>query len=499
MGLYSTLEILGRLALLLALWMGLAGMWSLSASPGTAAAFAGSVAVAAGAGAALLAAARRARRRGAASELGPADALAAVTLGWFLAGILGGLPYLFSGVLPSAADAFFESVSGFTTTGATALVEVERLPAAVLLWRSLTQWLGGMGIVMLFVSMAPSLGMGGQLLMRAEFPNPAREKIRPRAAATARHLWALYVAVTAACAVAYRLAGLNWFDAINHAFTTLSTGGFSTRTAGVWEQADVEWVAAAFMFVGGTSFVLQYRLWWLRDWTALRSAAEFWAYLAVALGGSVVAALALLDGEVYGEPLVALRKAAFQVVSLLSTTGYTSASYDRWPPLAAAVLFAVMFVGGMTGSTGGGPKVFRLLVMGKFLSVQLLRVWHPRSVPVLRLGELVLTENLAGAVPAFLFLYMVLWFGGLLAMAAAGLDLVSAATAAVACLGNIGPGFGSVGPAGNYAGVPAAGKVVLAVLMIAGRLEVLGIAALLHPAFWASRAAYRRAALSAAR
>ena len=423
----------------------------------------------------------------AAEALGWREAFLAVALAWVLAGLLGALPFFFSGVLPSPADAFFEAVSGFTTTGATVMVTVEAAPDTVLLWRSALQWLGGMGIVVLFVSLAPRLGAGGVWLFRAEFPNPAREQLLPRVASTARRLWLLYLALTAAAVLGYLAAGLSLFDAVNHAFTSLSTGGFSTRTAGVWERPAAEWVAAAAMFLGSTSFVLQYRLWWMRDWQALRQAPEFWAYAAITAAASLVAAGSLWFGGTYDSALTALRKATFHVVSILSTTGYASADYGAWPPLAAAVIWAAMFTGGMTGSTSGGPKVFRWLVMAQHVGAELLRLVHPRSVHPLRLGGVTLPEGLVGSVGAFLFCYALLWAGGTLVLAAAGLDALEAASGTIACLGNIGPGFGRVGPVGHYADLAAPAKLVLAALMIAGRLEVFGVAVLLHPAFWRRR------------
>lgn len=419
-------------------------------------------------------------------ELRVRDAFFIVTFGWLLAGVLGAMPFVVSGAL-GPVDALFESVSGFTTTGATVFQRVEGLPRAVLLWRSMLQWLGGMGIIVLFVSVVPRLGAGGAHLFRAEFPGPVPEKLLPKIAATARLLWGLYAVVTAAATLAYWATGLSLFDALNHAFTTLSTGGFSTRTAGIWDNPWTEVAAILFMFLGGTSFVLQYRLYRLRDWGALRLAAEFWGYLAIATVSTVLVGAALLRSGVYGDVTTALRKAAFQVVSLLSTTGYTSADYGAWPPLAAAVLFTVMFVGGMTASTGGGPKVFRWLVMFKQVGAEMVRLLHPRSVQLLRLGGQAVPDRVVSDVAAFLVAYLATWFAGVVALAATGLDVVSAASATVASLGNIGPGFGSVGPTGNYAHLSPAAKLLLCVLMVTGRLELYSVLALLHPDFWRSR------------
>ena len=424
--------------------------------------------------------------REAGEELRARDAFVTVTLGWLLAGVLGATPFVLEGVL-GPVDALFESISGFTTTGATVLTRVEELPAALLLWRSMLQWLGGMGIIVLFISVMQRPGAGGAHLFRAEFPGPMPEKLLPRITATARMLWGLYASVTLAAALAYWATGLSLFDAVNHAFTTLSTGGFSTRSAGVWRDPRTEVVATLFMFVGGMSFALQYRLYRLRDWGSLRNASEFWVYLSVAGVATLLVTAATLAAGVYQDPGTAIRKAAFQVVSLLSTTGFTSADYGAWPPLAGAVLFTVMFVGGMTASTGGGPKVLRWMVMLKQSALELVKLLHPRSVQLLRLGGQVVSEPVVIEIGTFLVIYMAAWFGGFIILAATGLDLISAASGAIACLGNIGPGFASVGPTGNYAHLSDIAKVVLSLLMVVGRLELYAVLAALHPEFWRHR------------
>lgn len=474
-------RVLGRLALLLSVCMSLPLGVAL-ADGRCASAFGASMALAAGVGLLMGAASRRAT----AEEPRPRDAFVIVTLGWLLAAVLGAAPFVLAGAL-EPVDALFESTSGFTTTGATVIARVEEMPAALLLWRSMLQWLGGMGIIVLFVSVMQRPGAGGSYLFRAEFPGLMQEKLLPRIAATARLLWGLYAAITLVAVLSYRATGLSLFDAVNHAFTTLSTGGFSTRTAGVWDNPWTEAAATLFMFLGGTSFVLQYRLYRLRDWAALRSASELWAYLGVAGVATLLVMAATLGAGVYHDPVTALRKAAFQVVSLLSTTGFTSADYGAWPPMAGAVLFTVMFVGGMTASTGGGPKVLRWMVMFKQAALELVRLLHPRSVQLLRLGGKTVPERIVIEIAAFLVIYMAAWFAGFIVLAATGLDVVSAASGTIACLGNIGPGFGSVGPTGNYAHLSPLAKIVLSVLMVVGRLEVYSVLAALHPDFWRPR------------
>lgn len=423
-----------------------------------------------------------------AEELEARTAIAVVTLGWAAAGVAGALPFWFSGVFAHWTDALFESVSGFTTTGATVMTHIAAQPRAILLWRSLLQWLGGMGIIVLFVSVFPGLGIGSVQLFKAEVPGPAPEKLLPRVAESGRLLWGIYLALTAAAVALLLLAGLDWFDAVNHGLTSVATGGYSTYDASVAAFANplAEWVLVLFMFLGGTNFALQYRLFRLGDWRAVVADREFWTYTGLLLGASLLVTLDL-HRETGAGVLACLRPAVFQAVSVMTTTGYTTASYDRWPPLSQAVLFVLMWVGGSAGSTSGGPKVIRLLVLVKHGIKELNRLLHPRAVQVLRIGDRPVSEQVFAAVAGFVFLYLTLWFASVVVLAGLGLDLVTAASAAIASLGNIGPGFGAIGPGHTFAGLSPAVKLYLALLMIIGRLEVLIVLVLFHPAFWERR------------
>ena len=418
-------------------------------------------------------------------ELEARTAIAVVTLGWAAAGVVGALPFWLSGIFPHWTDALFESVSGFTTTGATVMANIAAQPRALLLWRSLLQWLGGMGIIVLFVSVFPRLGIGSVQLFRAEVPGPAPEKLLPRVAESGQLLWVIYLALTAAAAALLLLTGLDWFDAVNHALTAVATGGYSTRDTSVAAFANpmAEWVLVLFMFLGGTNFVLQYRLFRLGDWRAVAADREFWTYTGLLLAASVfiMADLHLKTGAGIWE---SLRLGVFHAVSVMTTAGFTTASYDLWPPLSQAVLFVLMWVGGSAGSTSGGPKVIRLLVLVKHGIKELNRLLHSRAVQVLRIGDRPVSERVFAAVAGFVFLYLTVWFASVLVLAGLGLDLVTAASAAIASLGTIGPGFGAIGPGHTYAALPPPAKLYLAFLMIVGRLEVLIVLVLFHPAFW---------------
>lgn len=478
-------QLVGRMVLLMGLFMLVPLAWGLLSGDGAAAAFGLSAALALGAGLAA--------GRPAAEELDVRTALGAVALGWAAAAAVGALPFWVSGALPQGIDAFFESVSSFTTTGATVMTGLAARPRALLLWRSLLQWLGGMGIVVLFVSLFPRLGIGSGQLFRAEVPGPAPEKLLPRVAESARLLWRMYVALTAAAALLLRWSGLDWFDAVNHALTSVATGGHSTRDGGVAALANpwAEGVLVLFMFLGGTNFLLLYRLFRFGDGRAAAGSREFWAYAGLLLAAGLIIAVDL-RGETGAGWLPALRLGVFHAVSVMTTTGFAAADYTGWPDLSQAVLFVLMWVGGSAGSTSGGPKVVRWLVLAKHGARELGRLLHPRAVQVLRIGDQAVSERIFSAVVGFFVLYMLLWLAGAAVLAALGVDLGSAAAAALASLGNVGPGFGAVGPSHTYAPFPPAAKLFLAFLMVVGRLEVLVVLALVHPTFWERRLLRRR-------
>jgi len=417
--------------------------------------------------------------------LRPRDGFFAVTCAWLMAALVGAIPFLIYPTFTGITDAFFESMSGFTTTGATLIDTVEDEPAAILLWRSLSQWIGGVGIVVLVVAVAPATGLASQRIFYAEASGVTDERLTPRIAETAKIIWGIYLALTALGFGAFLLAGMGAFDAINHVFATLATGGFSTRTAslGAFDSLAIELVAIVLMALGGVNFAFY--------WRALRGGGRLWpeaaevrAYVVILLAGIVAVTVTLwASGEVGGLP-GALRDGAFAVTSIMTTTGYTTADFDEWPPLAPLILLTLMFVGGCAGSTSGGMKVIRIMLLLKTARQEVERQLRPKAVQVLRIRGRVFSEELRRGVLGFFYIYVTVFLLGTLTMAAIGLDLVTAASAVIATLNVIGPGLGEVGAIENYAAVPAGGRWVLSFLMLAGRLEIFTVLVLLTPAFW---------------
>jgi trk system potassium uptake protein TrkH len=404
-----------------------------------------------------------------------------VTTAWVLASVFGSLPYEFTGTLPPV-DALFESVAGFTTTGSTMMTDIEGAPRSLLLWRALTQWLGGMGIILFAVALMPLLGVGGMQLFKAEVPGPIADKLTPRVADTARRLWLIYVGFTAIEWILLMGAGLTSYDALCHAFTTMPTGGFSTRnmSIGGFESALVEWIIIVFMVLAGVNFVLHYRLLSGRI-GAVFADAELRYYVLVIAGVTGVMAWVLSDA---GEA-VPIRVALFQVVAILTGTGYATADFERWPSLALLILMQLMILGGMAGSTTGGVKSLRVLIGMRALANVFDRLGHRAAVghPVRYAGKRVPDRVLAG-IWAFLTAYFVIVAVVALIVAAAGYDIVTAASAALTSVGNVGPGLGEIGPTDNFAHFPVAVKFTLCAAMIAGRLELFTLLILFHPEFW---------------
>ena len=433
-------------------------------------------------------------------EVGAREGFAIVGLSWIALSAIGALPFVFGGVLPSYTNAFFETMSGFTTTGATILggartPAIEAIPRAFHFWRSLAHWMGGMGIIVLTLAVLPILGVGGMQLFQAEVPGPSADKLTPRVRETAKRLWLLYVGITA-LEVALLLPAMSLFDAVNHAFATMATGGFSPEggSVGDYDSAYVDGVITAFMFLAGMNFALHYRMLLGEPLTAVKDT-EFRAYVAILAGGTVLLVGAtweptgaLLPGEgaetVYTSLTTAFRYAVFQVVAIVTTTGFGTADYELWAPLASGLLFVLFFCGGMAGSTGGGMKVVRHVLLGKTAYREIRQLVHPKAILPIRLNDTVVDHTTIDNILSFVVLYFGLLFVGTLAVSAMGLDLWSAFTAALSCIGNIGPAFGSVGPTDNYAHIPVLGKWLLALLMVAGRLEIYTVLILFAPAFW---------------
>ena len=414
----------------------------------------------------------------------PRDGFLVVGGAWVTVSVVGAMPYVLCGVL-GPVDAFFEAVSGFTTTGSTVIVDTTVLPRALLLWRAMTQWLGGMGIILFTIAILPLLGIGGMQLFKAEVPGPVTDKVRPRLAATARSLWGIYVGLTAAEWLALRLAGMSGFEALCHSFTTLATGGFSTRNASVGEfgSASVEWIITLFMLLAGINFVLHYRLLAGRFRDVLRDS-ELRYFLAVAAGATVLLALLMAGPGRSFEKTI--RIAAFQAVSILTTTGYVTNDFELWVPAAQVILLVLMVLGGMSGSTGGGVKSLRTLLAFKSLRVTVHCLIHPHAVRPVKYGGAPVPESVLSGVWAFLTAYATLALVGIFVVAAYGYDLMTAVSASLTAIGNVGPGIGEVGAYDNFAHFPGAVKLVLSWLMLLGRLEVFTLLAPMSREFWRS-------------
>ena len=472
--------ILGQFLLALAAAMLLPVAWGLLAGTGGVGPLFGAAFVTAAAGGSLLAVLPRPER-----ELKQREALLLVVLTWVAAAGFGSLPFVWSGYFRSVTDAVFEIVSGFSTTGATILTNVEVLPEPIQLWRCFSHWLGGMGIVLLGLAVLPLVGHGGMSLYRAEFSGAKSEKLKPRIAETALSLYKLYVAFTVAEILALRLAGMTWFEALCHAFSTLGTGGFSTRNASVggFHSPAIEWIVIVFMLIAGVSFVQHYRLFVERRPRSFFTDFEVRAYLLLALAAAALIAPTLIWHNGY-DAARAIRAAAFQVSSIVTTTGFGTENFELWYPLAQLILFGLMFVGGCTGSTAGGIKIARVVALTRVVGREFRRMVEPHGVFTVRLGGKVIPEVTIQSLLNLIYLAMVVLAVSCLLLAAQGVDLLTSIAASVACMFNIGPGFGTVGPAENYAHLPALSKWVLMVCMVAGRLEFYTLIVILTPDFW---------------
>jgi trk system potassium uptake protein TrkH len=422
---------------------------------------------------------RRAGRSpgGAVERLRRVEGLAIVAMTWLAVAFLAAMPFVWAGF--GMIDALFESMSGLTTTGATVLADFGMFGRGMFFWRAMTQWLGGVGVIALFIAVLPRLGIAGRELFFAEAAGPTDEKLTPQLRDTAIALWRIYVALTAAEVLALMIAGMPLYDAICHAFTTLAAGGFSPHPQSVagYQSAAIDWVVIVFMFVAGANFGLQYRA--VRgSRNALVQDEEFRAYAAVVLIAAVLLTLVLVgDGMAGGG---AVRHGLFQVLSILTTTGYASADFQLWSDQAKIVLFLLMFIGGCAGSAAGGPKVVRHVLMARFTLRELRRTLHPRAVLPVKLGGQVVPETILRDVQVFMLFYLLTFSVGAAVVVSLGADLISGITASIACLGNIGPGFGSVGPMGHFGDLHPISKIVLTAEMWIGRLEVMTVLVLLR-------------------
>ena len=417
------------------------------------------------------------------SRLQTRDGFVCVALCWIVLGLFGALPYFFSGSC-DFMDAFFETVSGLTTTGATIFSAPSQLPRGIQFWRALTQWMGGMGILVLVLALLPKISEGSVNLMKAESPGPISTKLRPRTGETARILYRIYIALTVIEAAVLRIVGLPWFDAVTTALTTISTGGFSIRDASIayYHSPLINWILVFFMFAASVNFTLLFLMVTRRFRDAVKSE-ELRVYTGIVVGSSLFIALDLMakTGRSFGS---AIEHAAFQVTTLISTTGYCTEDFDLWPPFCRCVLVLVMFLGGCAGSTAGGVKISRVVVLMKALRRDLRRVMHSREVRPITLDGQRVNEETVSSISVFFFAYIMILLAGTLVVSLDGVDFTSAFTASLTAISNVGPGFGTLGPTCNFGFLSNLSKLVLTLTMLLGRLEIMPLLVLLMPTVW---------------
>ena len=414
------------------------------------------------------------------------DGFIVVVLFWVVLGTSGSIPFmLVDGLKMSLPDAIFESLSGLTTTGATVIVGIDYLPPSILFYRQLLQWLGGMGIIVLAVAILPILGVGGMQLYRAETPGPMKDaKLTPRITETAKALWYIYLGLTVACAIAYLIAGMDLFDAISHSFSTVAIGGFSTHdlSLGYFDNPLVEAIAVVFMFLAGINFSLHFLAWRYRNFKPYIFDSEFKLYAGVMIGVCLVCGIGLCATIYQGDWFHAFRLGIFQAVSIGTTTGFTTAGFQTWPGFLPVLLLFASFVGACAGSTGGGIKVIRILLLYKQGWREIQRLIHPNAILTIKMGGRPVNDRVVDAVWGFFATYVAVFAVLLLSVMATGLDQVTAFSAVAACLNNLGPGLGDV--SAHYGSLTSSAKMILAFAMVLGRLEIFTLLVLLTPTFW---------------
>jgi len=415
--------------------------------------------------------------------ISPREGIAIVALGWIATGFFSALPFYFGNAFNTFTDSFFESVSGITTTGASVMTNIEGVTPSLLLWRSFIQWLGGMGIIVLSLAILPLLGVGGMQMYKAEVPSPIPDKLKPRIRDTAMILWKVYAGITIAEILFLLIGGMSIYDAMNHAFTTMPTGGFSTKNLSVahYDSVYIETVITIFMILAGINFSLHYQM-------LLGKPLAFWKdsecrfFLCFLLIVTLIITINIFP--VYDSIGKAFRYASFQVVSIVTTTGYGSADYELWPGMSQMILLLCMFIGASAGSTGGGMKCLRVMIYFKYCYKELISLIHPRAVRQIKVNSQPVSSDVVSSVLGFLGLFVGLFAISSVLLASMGVDIVTSFSAVASAIGNIGPGLGTVGPTENYAGLPAMGKWLLVWCMLLGRLEIYTIIILLIPEFW---------------
>ena len=416
------------------------------------------------------------------------DGFAAVALCWIVLSLFGALPYTLSGVMPNYVDAVFETISGFTTTGATVLTFIEGQPTGILFWRAQTQWMGGMGVLVLALALVPKLGEGSVYLMRAESPGPIKSKLTPRINDTAKILYSIYIGLTIAEVICLMIAGMPLYDSIIHAFTTISTGGFSVKNASIaaYGSLAIEWIIIIFMFLSGVNFALLYFA-LLRNFRAVFESEELRAYTFMTVGASALIVLDLVLHAAWALDARTVTDSVFQVVTLMTTTGYMTYDYVLWPTFSQVVLILVMFAGGCAGSTAGGIKQIRVVLLFKNLRREVHRILHPRVVKTIKSDGDRVDEPILSGITLFFFAYIFLLLAGTLVVAWDDIGFTAAFTASLTCISNVGPAFDVLGPTSNFFSLSNVSKVILSANMLLGRLEIMPLLLLLFPSLWKKR------------
>ncbi len=416
-------------------------------------------------------------------NIGKREGYLIVSITWIVMSIFGALPFVFSGSVPSFTDAFFETISGFTTTGASILTDIESVPKNILYWRAMTHWIGGMGIIVLTVAILPVLGIGGMQLLIAEMPGIAPDKLHPRITATAKRFWGIYVILTLVEIVLLWAGEMGFYDSVCHAFATMATGGFSTKNDSIAGfMPYTQYVITVFMILAGMNFTLHFFSFHGQFKKVFKNE-EFRAYLTIIVVITVILTSGLVVVEKYNLER-AFRDSIFTVASIITTTGFVTADYITWPVFLWIFVFALMFIGGSAGSTGGGVKIIRHLLLLKNSWLELKRTIHPSAIIPVKYGGKPIAQQIIFNVMAFFLMYVLIFAAGVVVLALLGMDFETAVGASIASLGNIGPGIGGVGPVENYAFISPAGKWILSFLMLLGRLELFTILLIFSPAFW---------------
>ncbi len=422
--------------------------------------------------------------KGSSKDIRKREGYIVVSLGWLAMTLFGSIPFIVHGSIPNFTDAFFETMSGFTTTGASILNDIEAMPHGLLFWRSLTQWLGGMGFIVLSLAILPILGIGGMQLFVAEVPGPTKDKIHPRVRETAKRLWGIYVLFTFAEVILLFIGGMDFFDSVCHSLTTMATGGFSTKQSSIahFNSPFIQYVIVLFMFMAGMNFSLHY-YWLHRKLKPVTQNEEFKFYSFLIIGFTLLVTVGMLFNSNSDFELT-FRESLFQVVSMITTTGFVTADYEMWGVFFHVIFFLLLFIGGSAGSTGGGIKVVRHLLLIKNSALELKRLIHPRAVIPVRYNKISVNQDIVFNIMAFLLFYIAIFVFGTLVLAFIGLDFLTSMGAVATSLGNVGPAIATVGPVDNFSHIPDFGKWFLSFLMLMGRLELFTVLIIFSPSFW---------------